>query len=85
VPALSPQPPPRFAPRATLILVGAFALFALLVLLVALPALFEPLPPDAPPSALADQVKARLAGKIGWLFALSVALAALTQLRFPRR
>jgi hypothetical protein len=75
---------PTFKPRVTLVLVLALAIFFVLALIVAAPAVFEPLPADAPPDALAGHVKARLAGKTGWLFALSVLLAGLTQFRRGR-
>ena len=81
-----PRPrPARFVPRATLTLLAAVALFFAVTFLYSLPALLEEPPPGAIPDWHAERVKARLAGKVHWIFGGCVlVVAAVAQRRRPR-
>ena len=67
----------RFAPRVTLSMLFGFALFFVVALLYALPALLETPPPGAIADYTQERVRARLDGKLFWMFAGSMLAATM--------
>jgi hypothetical protein len=72
-------------PRATLVIVGGFALFFVVAFLYSMPVFFEPLPEGATQSYLEERVKARLEGKVPWFLGVSLIAAAAIGARTARR
>jgi hypothetical protein len=66
----------RFAPRVTISLLMGFVLFLVLALLYSLPALLETPPPDAIADYTQERVRARLDGKVFWIFTVSMLASA---------
>jgi len=71
----------RFAPRVTISLLMGFVLFLVLALLYSLPAWLETPPPDAIADYTQERVRARLEGKVFWIFAFSMLAAAFAGVR----
>jgi hypothetical protein len=74
----------RFVPRATLTLVGGFALFLASSLGYALPALLETPPAGAIADYRVERVRARLEGKALYFLAGSLLVAALASATLAR-
>jgi len=66
----------RFVPRVTVSLLIGFALFLVLALLYSLPAWLETPPPDAIADYTQERVRARLEGKVIWIFMASMLASA---------
>ena len=65
----------------TVTLLAGFALFVVLSMLWALPALTETPPAGAIPDYTRERVMARLEGVVGWIFTVSMLLAAFASIR----
>ncbi len=71
----------RFVLRVTVSLLVGFALFLVLALLYSLPAWLETPPPDAIADYTQERVRARLEGKVIWIFTVSMLAAAFAGIR----
>ena len=75
------MPSPSFVPRFTLLLAGSVAMFFALSLLYSCPVIQQPIPVDAPPDYVAEQVRQHMAGKVIPIFMISILVTALLVVR----
>jgi hypothetical protein len=71
------MPQPSFVPRFTLMLAGSVLLFFLISLVYSWPVMMQPIPADAPPEFITEQVRQHMAGKTIPIFMVSLLLTAL--------